>query len=228
MKIMLVDDEQSMRVLVERIVRGEGFGFCAACDGYEALEMFEKENPDLLILDVMMPGLNGYAVCTRLRERGANIPILFLTAKGDIVDKSIGFQAGCDDYLVKPFLTEELVLRINALLQRNRRSSAHCRVSDEVVYGDIVIDTRRHRVTVRGEVVDLTPKEFQILAILASNMHEVFTREQLIEEVWGNEYQGDPSGITVFIRKIREKIEEDPSDPRYVQTVWRVGYRFGD
>ena len=228
MKVMIIDDEQSMRVLVERIVLREGHEFCAANDGLEGLELFPVERPDVLILAVMMPEMNGFEVCTRVREKGATGPILFLTAKGDIVDKSVGFKAGADDYLVKPFIAEELALRINALLRRGSAAGGGASVPNVIKYRDLEIDTKSHKVFVRGELVELTPKEYQILVILASGINEVFTREQLVEAVWGAEYVGDSSGVTVFIRKIREKIEEDPSEPRYIQTVWRVGYRFGD
>lgn len=227
MKIMLADDEESIATLIGRIMLKEGYEFCHASDGEEALEMFDREHPDLLLLDVMMPAMNGFDVCMRLRKNGATQPIMFLTAKGDIVDKSVGFRVGGDDYLVKPFLPEELVLRIEALLRR--ATSAPAAASPELVrYDGVEIDMRRRRVCVEGRSVDLTPKEFNILALLAARPGEVFTREQLAEEVWGADYLGDSSGITVFIRKIREKIEKDPSAPRYVQTVWRVGYRFGD
>lgn len=228
MKILLADDEQSMATLIERIVVREGYGFCRAADGLEALELFERERPDLVLLDVMMPGMNGFDVCTRLRERGASQPIMFLTAKGDIVDKSVGFKAGGDDYLVKPFLPEELVLRVNALLRRAAAPAPAASTPDVVCHDGVEVDLRRRRVSVDGRPVDLTPKEFNILAILVASPGEVFTREQLVEAVWGADYVGDTSGITVFIRKIREKIEDDPSAPRRVQTVWRVGYRFGD
>lgn len=228
MKILLADDEQSMATLIERIVVREGYGFCRAADGLEALELFERERPDLVLLDVMMPGMNGFDVCSRLRERGASQPIMFLTAKGDIVDKSVGFKAGGDDYLVKPFLPEELVLRVNALLRRAAAPAPAASTPDVVRHDGVEVDLRRRRVSVDGRPVDLTPKEFNILAILVASPGEVFTREQLVEAVWGADYVGDTSGITVFIRKIREKIEDDPSAPRRVQTVWRVGYRFGD
>lgn len=228
MKILLADDEQSMATLIERILVREGYGFCRAADGLEALDLFERERPDLVLLDVMMPGMNGFDVCSRLRERGASQPIMFLTAKGDIVDKSVGFKAGGDDYLVKPFLPEELVLRVNALLRRAAAPAPAASTPDVVRHDGVEVDLRRRRVSVDGRPVDLTPKEFNILAILVASPGEVFTREQLVEAVWGADYVGDTSGITVFIRKIREKIEDDPSAPRRVQTVWRVGYRFGD
>ena len=228
MKIMLADDEQGIRILVEHIVTEAGYDFCCATDGVQALALVEEENPDLLILDIMMPKKNGFDVCTALRERDSRIPIIFLTAKGDIVDKSIGFKSGADDYLVKPFTPEELSLRIDALLRRAHQPDKAVAFADVVRYGDIEIDAKRHRVVARGRQVDLTPKEFHLLSLLASSPGEVFTRDQIIENVWGPEYVGESSSITVFIRRIRAKIEDDPSNPQYLQTVWHVGYRFGD
>lgn len=224
-KVMLVDDEISMRVLVERIIIEEGYKFCSAADGSEALELFDRELPDLLILDVMMP-TDGFQTCRKLREKGVSIPIIFLSAKGDIVDKSVGFDAGGDDYLVKPFSPQELCLRIAAHLRQHAR--LFVRQDGHVEIGGVGFDIKKHRVTVRGIQVDLTSKEFQILFLMASQPGEIFTREQLIKEVWGSDFVGETSSIAVFVRRIREKIEEDPSRPRYLQTVRRVGYRFGD
>lgn len=227
MKIMLADDEQSMRTLVERVVLDAGYEFCSARDGQEALDVFEAEKPDLVILDVMMPKLDGFQVCKKMREQGILTPAIFLSAKGDIVDKGVGFSVGGDDYLVKPFSPQELSLRIEAHLRKHKLVFTQNR-DDCIKAGDIEFDIKRHKVIVRGTVVDFTPKEFQILLLLASHPGEVFTREQLIEAVWGEEFIGETSSIAVFVRKIREKIEEDPSKPQLLQTVWRVGYRFGD
>lgn len=227
MKVMLADDEQGIHTLVEHIVRKDGYEFCCAFDGEQALDVFEKEHPDLVVLDIMMPNLNGFEVCARLREQSINVPIIFLTAKGDIVDKSVGFNAGADDYLVKPFTPQELSLRIAALMRRYTPERKKGYTADYIKYEDIEIDVKRRRVTVRGNVVELTPKEFHVLFMLASNPGVVFTRDQLIHDVWGPEYVGETSSITVFIRRIREKIEKDPSNPKYLQTVWHVGYRFG-
>lgn len=228
---MLVDDEESIRIVVEHIVTDDGYEFCYASDGAEALGVFEAEQPDLVILDVMMPKLNGFDVCARLREKGYTVPIIILSAKGDIVDKSIGFRAGADDYLVKPFSSQELSLRIEALLRwRERRNKhQHRQVSkDRCKIGDLEIFFNNFEVKLRGKHVDLTPKEFKILAYMAANPGEVFTREQLLAHVWGEDYVGEITGIAVFIRKIREKIEDDPSKPKYLQTVWSVGYKFGE
>jgi two-component system response regulator VicR len=226
MKIMLVDDEDSMRVLIERIVINDGYEFCFASDGLEALEVYEREKPDLVILDVMMPKLNGYEVCQKLRDTGATLPIIFLSAKGDITDKGAGFGVGGDDYLVKPFSPKELSLRIDARLKQHTRAVLQQKGAIDV-YG-VEFDAKRYKVSIQGRTAELTPKEFNILHLLASHPGEVFTREQIIDEVWGNEYTGEITSVAVFVRRIREKIEEDPAHPRYLQTAWRIGYRFGD
>lgn len=228
---MLADDEESIRILVEHIVTEDGYEFCYAADGVEALTVYEQERPDLLILDVMMPKLNGFDVCSKLREQGKKIPIIILSAKGDIVDKSVGFRAGADDYLVKPFSSLELSLRIEALLRRKLRQSSTpsiMKAEDSYRIGDLEIFFKRFEVKLRGKTVDLTPKEYKIIAFLASDPGEVFSREQLIAYVWGEEYVGESNSIAVFIRKIREKIEDEPSKPQYLQTVWGMGYKLGE
>lgn len=230
-KIMLADDERSLCDALEIILRDAGYEVCIAHDGKEAVKVFQRERPDLAVLDVMMPWLDGFEVCERVRETSPDVPVLMLSAKGDIVDKKTGFKSGADDYLVKPFNDEELVLRIEALLRRRARSDAAqlpARFMQPVRVGDLVVDARRYEVTVSGRVISLTPKEFQILALMAENLGRVFTREDLIEAVWGSEYETGSISIPVYVRRIREKIEEDPSNPRFLQTVYRFGYRLGD
>jgi len=230
MKIMLADDEESIRIVVEHIVTEDNYEFCYASDGLEALAVFDKEKPDLVILDVMMPKLNGFDVCEQIRKKDQNVPIIILSAKGDIVDKSVGFKAGADDYLVKPFSSLELSLRIEALLRRRGHQSGNGdnENRDMIKYGELEIHFNRYIAKLRGKTVDLTPKEFKILAYMASHPGEVFTREQLLSYVWGEDYVGELTNIAVFIRKIREKIEDDPSKPKYLQTVWGIGYKFGE
>ena len=228
MKILLADDDEGMRTLVEHIITEAGHEPVSAVDGLEALRLFEEERPDLLILDVMMPGLNGFEVCEQLRARKTSVPIILLTAKGDIVDKSIGFKAGADDYLVKPFVPQELQLRIEALLRRGKKGLTNGYIADRLRFDDLEIDIKRRKVEVRGQTVELTPREFHLLHMLAGNPGIVFTRDQIIEDIWGKEYVGEITAITVLVHRIREKIELDPANPRYIQTVWHVGYRFGD
>jgi two-component system response regulator VicR len=223
---MLVDDEESIRALVGMIVTDEGYTFCCAADGLEAINLYDKEQPDLLILDIMMPNLSGFEVCRQLRAKGNNVPIIILSAKSEIVDKSIGFRAGADDYLVKPFSPIELLLRIEAILRRRENNLGKTDTLNVYVAGDMEFCFKRREVKVQGRVVELTPKEFIILSYMAAHPGEIFSKEQLQEYVWGENYTGELTSIAVFIRKIREKIENNPGAPRYLQTVWGMGYRF--
>lgn len=232
-KVMLVDDDESLQVLIGQIAERDGYEYCCASNGTEGLDMLRAEQPDFLILDVMLPDTNGFEICETIRAEGNGVPVLFLSAKGDIVDKSIGFKAGADDYLVKPFQLEELSLRIKAHLRRQsnalgdddaggRRQGAVYRV------GDLEVFPGKYEVKLRGESVQLSLREFELLELLASDPGSVFTREQIMEHLWGDTDSADPSSITVFVRKIREKIEDEPSKPRYLTTVWRVGYRLAE
>lgn len=224
MKILVADDEASVRMLVAKIAKDEGYELCQANDGEQALEMFEREQPDLVILDVMMPKKNGYQVCEEIRQKNPLVPVIFLSAKSDVVDKCVGFQMGGDDYVVKPFAVEELSMRIDARIRRNKQLSE---LSTGIVQaGDLILDTKRIKATIGGRPLELTPKEFQLLVLFASNPEKVFTKDQIVEAVWGKEYMGSTTSIAVFIRKIREKIEESPSHPERLQTVWYVGYRY--
>lgn len=225
-KVMLADDEMPMHTIVKRICRDEGFELISAYDGSEAVSIFQAKHPDLLILDVMMPRMDGFSVCRRLRELGEKAPVLFLSAKGDIVDKGVGFDAGGDDYIVKPFSPEELAMRIRAHLRRQERDASA--VPETIEYEGLSIDVLHRKVIKDSRNVELTPKELDILTILACRRGEIITREQLTVEIWGEDYAGEILGVAVYIRRIREKIEDDPSKPRFVQTVWREGYRFGD
>lgn len=232
-KIMLIDDDASMRLLIEQIVRRGGYDFCCASGGEAGLEMLRAERPDFLVLDVMLPDTNGFEICQVIRSEGRTIPIMFLTAKGDIVDKSIGFKAGADDYLVKPFQPEELLLRLQAHLRRRGGEVEGLSLADQrrvgsYKVGDLEIFFGKYEARLRGETVQLSSREFELLELLASDPGSVFTRDQILEHVWGDKEAADPNSITVFVRKIREKIEEDPSKPKYLMTVWRVGYKLAD
>lgn len=231
MKILIADDERDICEAVRKIVERSGHTCFAVYDGLLALEAFERENPDLVILDVMMPEVNGFDLCRDLRERDARVPIIMLSAKCDIVDKSVGFAAGCDDYIAKPFNSQELSMRIEALLRRARLGSPDeppRRNRSVVRLGDMEVRLKRNEVLVHGQYVTLTPKEFQIIAFLANHVGEAFSSQDIIANVWGEAYMPDSGSIAVFVRKIRNKIEDDPSKPRYLQTVWREGYRLGD
>lgn len=231
MKIMLVDDEPSLCSALEIILTKAGYDFLYANDGVTALEMFRLGKPDLVILDVMLPKLNGIEVCEELRKIDVRIPILILSGKGDIVDKKMGFKAGADDYLTKPFEEEELLMRIDVLLRRLDKELEGWtgkNLVGKIEIGNMIIDPTRYEVLVGNRPVNLTPKEYQIITLMATHPGKVFTREDLIDSIWGKEYVCGSISIPVYIRRIREKIEEDPSSPVLLQTVWRFGYRLGD
>jgi two-component system response regulator VicR len=225
-KVMLIDDEPSIQRLVGHIVEANGYRFCYADDGLAALAAIEREAPDLLLLDVMLPGMDGFHLCEILRARGYDIPIIILSAKGDIVDKGVGFSAGADDYMVKPFSPEELVYRIKAHLRRGEHLAANNETTVNAC--GIEIDLLRHRVAYKGEELLVTPKEYGILLYMTRHHGEVVTRDDLVREVWGEEFLGETSSVAVFIRKLREKLEADPSHPTLIQTVRNVGYRLGE
>jgi DNA-binding response OmpR family regulator len=228
---MLIDDDWNLHMVMKETLEDAGHELCSALNGEEGLVKVATEKPDILLLDVMMPGMNGFEICKRLRDEGRRIPIIFLSAKGDIVDKSIGFNIGGDDYVVKPFSTEELLLRIEAHLRRHKGDVAFSKAisrKGSTKIGDLEIIFNRYVVLLRGKPVDLTSKEFEILALMMANPGQVFSRNQIFEHIWGESSPSEENSITVFIRKIREKIEENPSEPRYLLTVWRVGYKFAE
>ena len=228
MRVMVVDDEPGIRLLVGTVVREAGHECLEAAGGHEALALFGRERPDLVVLDVMMPKMDGYEVCRRIREVDANVPVLFLSARGDIVDKRMGFTTGGDDYLVKPFDEEELVMRVEALARRAGRTGADARARKRLEAGGIVLDLLRHQVTKDGTAVALTPKEFQLLYELAAHPGQVMGKDELIERVWGPEYLDEGINIAMYVKNLRKKIEDDPAEPVYLRTVWGVGYAFGE
>lgn len=226
MKILLADDEVSIQKLISGLLEDEGHECVCVEDGTDALEAFESDSFDLVILDVMMPRMDGFTTCRELCTRGVTAPVIFLSAKGDIVDKGIGFAAGGDDYMTKPFDPRELLMHIEAHLRRAHMDVAPAKPEPKtLVLGRFVIDTAKHQVTKDGTPIKLTPKEFKILFALARTPDIVLSKEQLIEVAWGAEFVGETQSITVFIKKLRNKIEDDPSDPRIIETVWGIGYR---
>lgn len=225
-KVMLIDDEPDLHEAIADLLEAAGYAYCGYTDAQEGLEAVGRENPDLLLLDVMMPRMNGFKVCETLRERGQQVPVVFLTAKGDIVDKSVGFQAGADDYVVKPFDSEELLLRIDAHIRRYRGDESAASGRKVVRVGDLEVRFEEYTALLCGELVPLTTKEFEIVAFLAASPGKVFTREQIYEHIWGEGDEGrGNNNVTVFMRRIREKLEKNPSDPRYILTVQRIGYK---
>jgi DNA-binding response OmpR family regulator len=231
-KVMLIDDEGSIHGAIRKALEHEGYAYCGARDAEEGLALLETEKPDLLLLDIMLPGMNGFDLCGRIRAREREMPIIFLSAKSDIVDKSIGFRAGGDDYVTKPFDIAELLLRIEAHLRRRRDAIefSRCTVREGTTsIGDLEIRFDAYQVLVKGKPANLTAKEFEIVAFLATYPGKVFTRGQIQEYIWGDgETDAKSNSITVFVRKIREKIEENPSEPKYLLTVPRVGYKMTD
>ncbi len=231
-KVMLIDDEESMHVAVRKMLERGGYAYCGAMDSEEGLAKLDAEKPDLLLLDVMLPGMNGFDLCSCIRAEGRRIPVIFLSAKNDIVDKSVGFKAGGDDYVTKPFDSTELLLRIEANIRRHKDTLefARCCNRDGVTrIGDLEIRFDEYQAFVGGRPANLTTKEFEIVAFLAMHPGKVFTRSQIQEYLWGKgESDAKTNSITVFVRKIREKIEENPSEPRYILTVQRVGYKMAE
>ncbi|MEG2531137.1 MAG: response regulator transcription factor [Raoultibacter sp.] len=229
---MLIDDEDNLHAAIEKLLVQNGYEFIGAKDGETGLTLLAEEKPDLLLLDVMLPGINGFDLCRQIREAGRRIPIIFLSAKCDIVDKSIGFKAGGDDYVTKPFNATELLLRIEANIRRHKDTIDFARCCNRegiATIGDLEVHFDEYQILVRGKPVSLTTKEFEIVAFLASNPGKVFTRNQIQEYIWGKgEADVKTNSITVFVRKIREKIEENPSEPKYLLTVQRVGYKMTD
>jgi DNA-binding response OmpR family regulator len=226
-RILLVDDEQSVQTLLTYPLLKDGYEVVAAHDGREALDRFAEQRFDLVVLDIMLPKLDGVEVCRRMRSR-SQVPIIMLTAKDDEIDKVIGLEMGADDYITKPFSVREFRSRIRAALRRTEMLGGRPSGEEPIVVGALKIDFERRVVTIRGKQVQLTYVEFEILADLARSPGRVHTREMLLEQVWGDSAFRDPRTIDVHIRHLREKLERDPRSPEYLFTVRGVGYRFRD
>ena len=224
--MLVVDDDANVVDVVSRYLRREGYQVESAADGRVALERAIAEPPDLVILDLMLPGLDGLEVCRRLRAL-APVPVIMLTARGDESDRIIGLELGADDYVAKPFSAKELVARVMAVLRRARGPLSGPGANGPAVFedGDLRVDVAAHEASLRGEVVPLTPREFELLAFLMRHPRRAFRRDELLQEVWGYRY-GDTSTVTVHVRRIREKIEPDPAVPARIATVMGVGYRW--
>ncbi len=228
MKILVVDDE---RVLVKGLrfnLENEGYQVVTGSDGLQAVELAKQECPDLILLDVMMPGIDGLAACMQIREF-SDVPVIMLTAKGEDMDKIMGFECGADDYVTKPFNVLELKARIKALLRRTSgtgRQRSYRNPEDTLRAGHILLDRTSRDVKREGLSVELTAKEFDLLELLMRHPGRVFSREKLLDQVWGYEYQGDYRTVDVHIRRLREKVELVPASPEYILTKWGVGYYF--
>ncbi|MGI1658956.1 MAG: response regulator transcription factor [Desulfitobacterium sp.] len=220
--ILVIDDEERIRHLVRMYLEREGYSVDEADNGHEALEKIQKKEYALLIIDLMMPEVDGWKVCRDVREK-SDIPIIMLTARGEEFDRVLGFELGADDYLVKPFSTKELVARVKALL---RRSGGNITAnSSDLVYGSLKIEKDKHRVSIDEEQITFTPREFELLYFLAKNPSRVFSREQLMETVWGYDFYGNARTVDTHVKKIREKLA-DPKIRGMLATVWGVGYKF--
>ena len=226
-KVLIVDDEQNIVDILKFSLNREGYDTIEAGDGITAVEKVFSENPDLIILDIMLPGIDGFEVCKKVRQKKTT-PILMLTAREDEIDKILGLELGADDYVTKPFSTRELMARVKANMRRispEKDSSAEGEIMD---FGKLVIDVTHYEVKRDGETIDLTLREFELLKYLASNPGEIYTRENLLENVWGYEYYGDLRTVDVTVRRLREKLEKDLNNWEYVMTKRGVGYYFNN
>ena len=226
-KILVVEDEENILEAIKYALTKEGYEVHTAVDGEAALQLSQSVNPDLVVLDVMLPKLDGFEVC-RIIRKDFDIPIFILSAKSEEIDRVVGLEIGADDYITKPFSMRELVVRIRNAMRRAKGISSKVNSLEEnlITSGDLEIDLRSHKVTVEGPVIDMKPREFDLLSLLVSNKNRAFTRTQLLEQLWEYDYFGDIRTVDVHIRWIREKIEENASKPSRIITVRGVGYRF--
>lgn len=224
-RILVVDDEPSIGEVVSLYLAQEGYEVKVVRDGLAALQALASAPPDLVVLDLMLPKVDGLEITRRVRAEGTT-PIIMLTARREETDRIVGLEMGADDYVVKPFSPRELVSRVKAVLRRTQHAGQPDDGTTPVSFGDVSVDPRTRQVRVRGEEVALTVKEFDLLWTFATHPRQVFNRDQLLDRVWGITEYVDPSTVTVHVRRLREKIEADPSDPKHILTVWGVGYRF--
>jgi two-component system response regulator RegX3 len=221
-KVLVVEDEQSLREALVFFLEKEGHQVSVAVDGEEAIRVFESSGPEIILLDLMLPKIDGNQVCKQIRQ-SSNVPIIMLTAKDSEIDKIVGLEIGADDYVTKPYSTRELLARINAVLRRQVEPPI---TADSVlIAGELRLDSDRHVVTLDGNPLTLPLKEFELLELLMENVNRVLTRGQIIDRVWGSNYFGDTKTLDVHIKRLRSKVEEDPARPKYIQTVRGLGYK---
>ena len=221
-KVLVVEDEQSLREALVFFLEKEGHQVLEAVDGEEALRVFENSGADIILLDLMLPKIDGNQVCKQIRQ-SSNVPIIMLTAKDSEIDKIVGLEIGADDYVTKPYSSRELLARINAVLRRQVEPPI---TADSVlIAGELRLDSDRHVVTLNGNPLTLPLKEFELLELLMENVNRVLTRGQIIDRVWGSNYFGDTKTLDVHIKRLRSKVEEDPARPKYIQTVRGLGYK---
>jgi DNA-binding response OmpR family regulator len=223
--ILVVEDEASIAEVVSLYLKRAGYGVQTASDGKQAMNIFEKQMPDFVILDLMLPEVDGLSLTRWLRDR-SDVPIIMLTARREEIDRIAGLEMGADDYVVKPFSPQELVSRVRAVMRRLGREQPQAESARYVEFDGLTINPRTRVVTVDNSPVELTAREFDMLYLLAQHPKQVFTREQLLERIWGGAQYIDPGTVTVHVRRLREKIEVDPSHPMHLLTVWGVGYKF--
>ncbi len=221
-KILIVDDDTNICDLLKLYIEKDGFTAITANDGLTAVKLNESERPDLILLDIMLPGLDGWQVCREIRKT-SSVPIILVTAKGEVFDKVLGLELGADDYITKPFNTKEVVARIKAVLRRSTKESEHS--TKEVSFDKLKINLTNYELIVEGKSIDTPPKELELIYHLASNPNRVFTRDQLLDEVWGFDYYGDSRTVDVHVKRLREKLEGVSSNWE-LKTVWGVGYKF--
>lgn len=222
-RVLVVDDDKNICELLRLYLEKEGYGVILAHVGEEAVVKFNALKPDIILLDIMLPGIDGWQVCREIRKK-SNVPIIMITAKVETFDKVLGLELGADDYIVKPFDTKEVIARIKAVYRRVGQSSGEAEIK-EVKYDKLSVNMTRYELRVNGQVLDTPPKELELLFHLASNPNRVYTRDQLLDEVWGFEYYGDSRTIDVHVKRLREKLE-GVSDKWALKTVWGVGYKF--
>ncbi|MEZ3503960.1 MAG: response regulator transcription factor [Lachnospiraceae bacterium] len=224
-KVLVVDDEKLIVKGIRFSLEQDGMEVDCAYDGEEALQMIQEKEYDIILLDVMLPKLTGFEVCQQVREF-SNVPVVMLTAKGDDMDKILGLEYGADDYITKPFNILEVKARIKAIMRRMRKKAPEKEVRRVVDKGELHLDCESRRLNIGGREINLTAKEFDLLELMALNPNKVYSRDHLLNAVWGYDYPGDVRTVDVHIRRLREKIEQNPSEPKYVHTKWGVGYYF--
>jgi DNA-binding response OmpR family regulator len=224
-RVLVVDDEPIVREVLSRYLSREGFEVETAADGQAALDVFEATRPELIVLDLMLPRMDGLEVFRRIRARNG-AAVIMLTARGEETDRVVGLELGADDYIAKPFSPREVVARVRAVLRRTRDATTTGPREEVMRFRELEVNSRTREVRVDGQPVELTPREFDLLQFMASSPRTVFNRLYLLDELWDASFDGDPSTVTVHVRRLREKIEPDPSSPRHLITVWGAGYRF--
>ena len=225
MKVLVVEDENSIRKFITINLERSGFKALEAPSGEEGLRIFNEEKPEVIILDVMLPGIDGFEVLENIRKCDGNYIVIMLTARGQDMDKVMGLDLGADDYMVKPFNPLELIARIRAILRRTKKDNG--KKKEVIKYGSITIDMSSQKALKGDDEVELTPREFSMLKAFMSNVGVALSRDELLNIVWGEDYFGDVKTVDVHVRRLREKIEDNPSEPLYIETVWGYGYRFG-